>query len=118
MKIKRKTRRTFSTAFKKEKVDLLDSGKITVRELSLIYEVSDRAIYNWIRKYSKNTATEHVVVQKVSEASKNIELMKRIRNLEQSLGRKQLELDYYKTVVDIIKEEEGEDFVKKFNPKL
>ncbi|NOY51682.1 MAG: hypothetical protein GXO88_14110 [Chlorobi bacterium] len=107
MRVNRKTRRTFGTAFKKGKVDLLDSGKITARELSLIYEVSDRAIYNWIRNNSKNAATEHVVVQKVPEASKNIELMKRIRDLEQSLGRKQFELDLYKPVVDIINEKDG-----------
>ena len=60
---KRKVRRTFSSAFKKEKVELLEQGKIKVKDLSLIYEVSDRAIYNWLRKYSKQSATEHVVAR-------------------------------------------------------
>ena len=47
MGIERKKRRTFSLAFKKEKVGLLDEGKISVKELSDIYEVSATAIYKW-----------------------------------------------------------------------
>ncbi|VAW30461.1 hypothetical protein MNBD_BACTEROID07-1989 [hydrothermal vent metagenome] len=115
---KRKVRRTFSTAFKKEKVELLEQGKIKVKDLSLIYEVSDRAIYNWLRKYSKLGTTERVVVEKISEEKKNIELLQHIRELEQALGRKQLELDYYKSVVELINEGKGEDDLKKHKPKL
>ena len=58
-----------------------------------------------------------MVVEKISEAKKNIELVKHIQELEQALGRKQLELDYYKEVVNIISKEEGEDVVKKYKPK-
>ena len=117
MKIQRKVRRTFSTAFKKEKVELIERRKITVKELSKIYEVSETAIYNWLRKYSKTGETERIVIEKISEEQKNIELYKKIRELEQALGRKQLELDYYKEVIEIINEEEGEDVVKKYKPK-
>jgi transposase-like protein len=117
MKKQRKTQRTFSTAFKQEKVELIEQGKVSVKELSSIYEVSGTAIYNWLRKYSKLAPTERVVVEKKSEEQKNIELVKRIRELEQVIGRKQLELDYYKEVVEIISEEEGEDISKKYRPK-
>ena len=58
-----------------------------------------------------------MVVEKISEEKKNIELRKLIGELEQALGRKQLELDYYKEVIDIISEEEGEDVAKKHKPK-
>jgi transposase-like protein len=118
MKKDRKARRTFSTAFKREKVELIDQGKLSVRELSLIYEVSSNAIYRWLKKYSKYSAGERVVVEKISEEKKNTELRKRIRDLEQVVGRKQLELDYFKEIVDIISEEEGVDVVKKYKPKL
>ena len=117
MKNRRKTRRTFSEAFKREKVELIDQGKLSVKELSKIYEVSDRAIYNWLQKFSKYATGERVVVEKISEAKKNIELHNRVRDLEQALGRKQLELDYYKEVVSIISEEEGDDVAKKHKPK-
>ena len=117
MRSQRKVRRTFSTAFKKEKVELLDSGKITVSELSQIYEVSTTAIYKWKKKFSKHSQSERVVVEKISEEAKNKELLKRIRELERIVGKKQLELDYYKTTLDVLSEEEGEDLVKKYKPK-
>ena len=118
MKKDRKARKTFSAAFKREKVELIDHGKLSVRELSLIYEVSQTAIYKWLKKYSKYSSGERVVVEKISEEKKNIELRNHIRKLEQVIGRKQLELDYFKEVVEIISEEEGVDVAKKYKPKL
>lgn len=117
MKRQKRARRVFSTAFKREKVELIEQGKLSVKELSLIYEVSDRAVYNWLKKYSKYSSGERVVVEKISEEKKNKELMVQIRELERALGRKQLELDYYKEVIEIINEEDGEDVVKKYKPK-
>lgn len=113
MKKGKKTRRIFSEAFKKEKVALIEEGKISVLQLCKIYEVSHTAVYKWIRKYSKISKGERVVVEKISEEKKTMELYKRVRDLEQALGRKQLELDYYKEVVRIIEEEKGEDIKKK-----
>lgn len=110
--------RTFSTEFKKEKVASIESGKITVKELSDIYEVSQTAIYNWIKKFSKLERGERIVIEKISEEQKNKELLKRIAELERTVGRKQLELDYYKTTLDILEEQEGDSLVKKYKPKL
>ncbi len=103
----------FSTAFKKEKVALLDEGKISVKDLSIIYEVSATSIYNWKRKYSRIKPTERIVVEKISEEKKNIELLKRIAELERIIGKKQLEIDYYKTTLEVISETAGEDLKKK-----
>jgi len=110
-------RRTFSTAFKKEKVALIDSGKVTVKELSEVYEVSNTSIYKWIKQFSKLPQTERIVVEKISEAKKNKELMGRIKELERAIGKKQLEIDYYKTTLDVLQEQEGEDLIKKYKPK-
>jgi len=58
-----------------------------------------------------------VVVEKISEENKNIELLKCIAKLERIVGKKQLELDYYKTTVEKLSEEAGEDLEKKItNP--
>jgi len=115
--MKKKVHRTFSTAFKQEKVKQIDQGKLTVSELSDIYEVSRTAIYKWIKKYSKLGVGERVVVEKISESAKNRELLKRISELEHIVGKKQLELDYYKTTLDVLSEEQGEDLTKKHRPK-
>ncbi len=117
MKRQSKSHRTFSTAFKLEKVGLLDKGKITVKEICQLYEVSGTAVYKWKRKYSKLDTSERIVVEKVSEEKKNIELLYRINELEQIIGKKQIELDYYKTAIDEISEEAGEDLLKKFKPR-
>ena len=109
----RKVRRTFSTAFKKEKVSLIDQGKMSVKDLCDIYEVSTTAVYKWLKKYSKQESTERIVVEKISEEAKNRELMNRIRHLEGVIGRKQLEIDYYKAAIEVINQEEGIDLLKK-----
>ena len=96
---------------------LLDKGKITVSELSRIYDVSATAIYKWKKKYSRLDKTERFVIEKISEESKNIELLHRIKDLEQIIGKKQVELDYYKYAIDVLSEQEGEDVLKKFKPE-
>lgn len=117
MKGQPNSHRTFSMAFKLEKVDLLDSGKISVREICEIYGVSETAVYKWKRKYSKLERSERMVVEKISEELKNKELLHRIKELEQIVGKKQIELDYYKTAIEEITEEVGEDLLKKFKPR-
>jgi len=117
MKQQKRQRRVFSTAFKKEKVKMIDEGKLSVRQVCDIYEVSDTAVYNWLRSFSLYSRGEQIVVEKISEAQKNKELYNRIRDLEQAVGRKQLELDYYKEVVKAANETLGEDIEKKYKPK-
>jgi transposase-like protein len=117
MKRQEKFHRTFSTAFKKEKVELYDQGKITVKALSKIYEVSETAIYKWIKKFSGLPKGERVVVEKVTEEEKNLELLKRVSEMERVIGKKQLKLDFYKTAIEILSEEKGEDILKKYRPK-
>lgn len=112
-----KRRRTFSTAFKREKVKLIDEGKLTVRQVSDTYGVSNVAVYNWVRKFSVIPKDERIVVEKISEAKKTEELLNQVRILEQALGRKQLELDYYKEVVKLSSEVDGVDLEKKHKPK-
>jgi transposase len=113
----RKVRRTFSTSFKKEKVELIDRGSISVSELTALYEVSAAAVYKWKKKYSKLPPSERIVVEKISEETKNKELLSKIRDLEGVIGRKQLEIDYYKAALEVIKQNEGEDLLKKHKPK-
>ncbi len=108
-------RRHFSEAFKKEKVSQIDSKKITVKQLSRIYEVSETAIYNWIKKYSKYAAkNERVVVEKESEGHKNFELMRKIANIERLLGQKQIEVEYLKKIIEFGSELTETDIKKKY----
>lgn len=116
-RVKNVTFRIFSTALKKEKVKLIDEGKLTVKQVSELYEVSQTAVYNWIKKYTTISRDERIVVEKISEAQKTQELYRQVRDLEQALGRKQMELDYYKEIVKLESESEGIDVEKKHKPK-
>lgn len=111
----KKTIRHFSEAFKLEKVKMLENRQVTVKQLSKIYEVSETAIYKWIRKYStKIEKLERVVLEKESEGTKILELMKQVANLEQIVGRKQMEIEYLYKVIELGSEELGIDIKKKF----
>ena len=93
--------RQFSTEFKKEKVKQIDDGKVTVLQLSRIYEVSPTAIYKWIRKYSRYAGqNERVVVQKESEQARTEMLLKKVSELERLVGQKQVEVEYLKKVIE------------------
>jgi len=116
-RVKNGNYRIFSTTLKKEKVKLIDEGKLTVKQVSDLYDVSHTSVYNWIKKYSTIMRDERVVVEKTSEASKTQELYKHVRELEQALGRKQMELDYYKEIIKLESESEGIDIEKKHKPK-
>lgn len=107
--------RHFSTEFKKEKVQQIDEGKITVSQISRIYEVSVTAVYKWVRRYSKYAGqNEKVVVEKLSEGAKTIELLKKVAELEQLVGQKQVEVEYLKKVIEFGSELTQTDIKKKF----
>lgn len=110
-----KSQRTYSTAFKKEKVLLLESGKVSVLELSKIYEVSCTAIYKWKRKYGKDIPGERLVIEKISEGQKNVELLKKIAELEQIIGKQQVSLLHMESIIECGSELLGEDLSKKYN---
>lgn len=112
-----KRHRIFSKAFKREKVKLVEQGKLSIAEISKIYEVSKVSVYKWMRKFSSVQSGERIVVEKISESKKTLALYHQVRDLEQALGRKQMELDYFKEVVDLASKEEGVDLEKKYRPK-
>ncbi len=115
----KKVRRTFSEAFKREKVKMLEERQVTVKQLSRIYEVSETAIYKWVRTYStKLGISEKIVVEKESEGTRTLALMKQVAELERIVGQKQMQVDYFKKLIELIEEDMGEDMKKKFESVL
>lgn len=107
--------RNFSEVFKREKVRMLEDRKVTVRQLSKIYDVSETAIYQWVRKYSTLISkSERIVVEKESEGAKTLELLQKLGELERAVGQKQLQIDYLEKVIELGSEEVGFDIKKKF----
>jgi transposase len=114
MKIKQRLMRQFSKEFKKEKVQLLFEKKITVKELSTLYSVSETSIYKWIKAFSTLPANERMVIEKESEERKNLALLKKIADLEGIIGKQQVEVLFLESVIACGSNLMGEDLKKKF----
>lgn len=109
--------RVFSEEFKRSMVAQITSGQTSILAVCRLWEVSKESVYQWVYKYSpdhKRGTT--MVVQKDSEASKNIELQKKIAELERILGQKQMVIDYQDKLIEIASKELDIDIKKNFNP--
>jgi len=114
-----KQRRLFSEAFKREKVKDLLEKRISIRQLSSLYEVSRTAVYNWLYAYSPHHEQKtNLVVQMESEAHKSQMLQQRVAELERVVGQKQLELDFLNKLFEIGSQELGFDIKKNLSTKL
>lgn len=112
-------RRTFSDSLKKEIIRDIEKGKSSVSQTAREYCVSANSIYRWIEKFSHNLQRGTVLVmQKKSEANQKAELLKKIKELEAALGRKQLELEVKEKIIEIASEELGIDIKKKYVTEL
>ena len=109
--------RIFSTAFKKEKVHQILEKKVTVQQISDLYEVSRTSIYKWIYKYSELERGVKTVVQMQSEEQKSKELLHRVAELELIIGQKQLELDLNEKIFEYLKDQLGYDVKKKYEQR-
>jgi transposase-like protein len=108
-----KKTRIFSKPFKESKVREYEEGKITVLQISKLYNVSQAAIYKWIKKYSGLPPTERYVVEHKSEGSKQMELLKRIAELERIIGVQKIELLFNEKIIEAGSKLIGEDLKKK-----
>ena len=111
-------RRYFSEPFKRKKVSEIERNLSSVAEISREYQVSRAAIYKWIYKYSRHLkeGTKQVIEMK-SDTRKIQALNEKVKELEQLLGQKQVELEFHKKMVDIASEEVGFDIKKKYGSK-
>ncbi len=116
--IRERQMRHFSEEFKKSKVREIEQQRVTPSELSRQYEVSLTSIYRWLEKYGKNQERkERVIVESKSDTRKILEMKKRIAELEQIIGQKQVLLDFKEKMIELAEEEYGVDIKKKFTEK-
>ena len=111
-----KRRRVFSEEFKLQVVKQYESGQRTVLELVSDYELSESMVYNWIYKYSEyNKLSVQVVEMKTSQQTKIKELEEQVKALQQSVGKKQMNIDYLEKMIDLAKEHFDIDIKKNFD---
>ena len=111
--------RHFSVEFRKHIVKQIESGQLTVaqaqREVGLKWPST---VYNWIYKYSRYLQKGAImVVEKDSEQKKNERLRSENKELAAALGRKQLEIDALKKLIELASKELDIDLKKSFGDK-
>jgi transposase-like protein len=99
------SRRVFSEEFKRKVVNEFEKGEMSVSQLSRCYKINSVQIYRWIYKYSSyNEKNVAVVEMKDSKTNRVQELEKKVKELEQIVGQKQIKIDYLEKMIDLAKE--------------
>lgn len=113
VKLSLKPRRIFSNKLKEKVVRDIEQGKVNVLGVSREYAVSERAVYDWLKKFSAYLhPSTTLVMQMDSEQYKSKELEKKIAELEAALGRKQMEVEYLNKLIEIAGKDLGMDLKK------
>jgi transposase-like protein len=108
-----KQKRSFSGALRKQIVGQIELKELSITQVSREYQVSKAAIYNWPYRYSSTLKKViRMVMEKDSKEKSSQELKERIKELEAALGRKSLESDLFRVIVDLASGEYKTDLKK------
>lgn len=113
MTVEERRRRRFSESFRKEQVKLIESGELSVAEVSRLYEVKTDNVRRWIKKFGKKPLPEQIIVTSSSEYSRIKDLEIEVKRLHELVGKQQVELIYKTELIKLAKERLGEDLEKK-----
>lgn len=105
--------RRFSEEFKREQVQLIESGARTIAQVSRLFEVKAQNVREWVKKFGTKKLPEVVIIQTQEEVNRIKELEREIGKLKGIIGDLHVELLYKNEVVSIAKEKLGSDFEKK-----
>lgn len=95
---------------------MFEGGKYSVPQMERLYGVANGTIYDWIYKYSTfNEPGMRVVEMKKSDMDKVKVLEKKVKELEQMLGQKQVKIEYLEKMIDLAKTELNIDIKKNCN---
>ena len=112
--VKERQNRRFSEEFKRKKVNEIERCITSVSEISREYQVSSSAVYAWIYKYSRmRKKQERMVVEAMSDTRKITALKEKVKELEQIVGQKQIQIDFFGRMIEIAEEKYGIEIKKK-----
>jgi len=92
MTVEERRRRRFSKSFRKEQVELIESGKLTVIEVSRLYEVKPASIKRWLVKYGKKKIPEQIMITTNTDYNRVVDLEKEVSRLTQLIGQQQIKI--------------------------
>jgi transposase-like protein len=104
----------YSVAFKKRVVQEYAQGHLTKEELRAKYKIPGHSsILNWCRRFGKL----HYIEKSTQGRPMKDAQKQRIKELEKQLKEAQLKVIAYETLIEVIKQEDGIDLLKKDGAK-
>lgn len=114
--LEERRRRTFSDTFKRNKVREIELGLTRIADVKKQYGVSDTAVYCWLRKFGVNKEkSERIVIETMSDTRALHDVKERLAELERLVGQKQIEIDFYKKMIDLAQEHYGIEIKKNYS---
>lgn len=111
--------RIFSESFRKAKVREIERNLTTVAMVSRQYEVSRTAVYKWVWKFSTLRSKQlRQIIEPMSDTHKIQELRKKIQELEQIIGQKQIQIEFKDKMIELAEQMYQVDIKKKVGSKL
>lgn len=99
----------YSYSFKKQVLEEIENGLISINQASKKYKISRTAVQTWLTRMG-NTEKRIRALQGMSPKEK-------IRDMEARVKRLEKEKEILKFAMDMISEEVGTDMVKKYLPE-
>ena len=113
MTVDERRRRRFSEAFRKEQVALIEAGKISVAEVSRLYEVKSQNVRAWLVKYGSKPLPQQVIITNSREYNRLGALEKEIKRLKELIGEQQVKIVTQQALIRLAEEKLGKDLEKK-----
>lgn len=111
-----KKQRIYSEEFKRQLVKEFESGQLSVPQLERLHGICNASIYNWIHKFSTfNEKGTRIVEMEKSSTRRLQELEQKVKDLEQIVGRKQIQIDYMEKMIELADDEFKIDIKKNLN---
>jgi transposase-like protein len=108
--------RKYSEDFKKGVVASFEKGEFSALQLEKLYGVRNALIYNWVYKYSNfNEKGCRIVEMEDSNQNKLKELTKKVKELEQMVGQKQIAIEYLEKMIELAKTDLNIDIKKNYS---
>ena len=98
--VRERQQRYFCEEFKRKNVNELDKNVTTAAEICREYQVSNTAVYHWIYKYSHMRKKGLKQVVEARSDTRKLQLFKeQIKDPEQAVGQKQLQIDFLNKMI-------------------
>jgi len=109
--------RYFSDDIKRKLVNDLDRKITTIAEVCRVHLVSRTSVYKWIYRYSlMKKKGNKMVIESESDTRMIEQLKEKVKELEQSVGQKQVKIDFLEKMIELTEEDLSINIKKKGKP--